>query len=188
MAALQAWRDCGQIQAGQTVLVNGASGGVGSFAVQIAKAFGAEVTGVCSTRKMEMVRSLNPDHIIDYTQIDCTQAESQYDLILDAAAYRSVSDFLPALKPGGTYVMIGGSTASFFQAMLLGPWLSKRSGRHVKCLAMSPNHNDLVTVSDLMSSGKIAPFIDRTFSLRDVPAAIRHVEARQAQGKVVITV
>ncbi len=188
MSALQALRDDGQIQAGHKVLIQGASGGVGSFAVQIAKAFGAEVTGVCSTRKVEMVRSLNADHIIDYTQTDCTQTQIQYDLILDAAAYRPASDFLPVLKPGGTYVMIGGSTALFFRAMLLGPWLSKRSGRHIKCLAMKPNHDDLVTVRELLTTGKITPFVDRTFSLSEVPAAIRHVEARQVKGKVVITI
>ncbi|WP_250564937.1 NAD(P)-dependent alcohol dehydrogenase [Adonisia turfae] len=188
MAALQALRDCGQIQPGQKVLINGASGGVGSFAVQIAKAFGTEVTGVCSTSKVEMVRSQGADHVIDYTKTDCTQAESQYDLILDAAAYRSVSDFLPALKPGGTYVMIGGATGSFFQAMLLGPWLAKRRGCNVKCLEMKPNHDDLVTVGELMVAGKIMPFIDRTFGLDEVPAAMRHVEQRQVQGKVVINI
>lgn len=188
MAALQALRDCGQIQAGQKVLIKGASGGVGSFAVQIAKAFGAEVTGVCSTKKVEMVRSLNPDHIIDYTQTDITQAVSQYDLILDTAAYHSISDILPTLKLGGSYVMVGGSTISFFKAMLLGPWLSKRSGRHVKYLEMNPNQDDLATVKELISTEKITPFIDQTFNLSEVPAAIRYIEQRQVQGKVVINV
>ena len=188
MAALQAVRDCGQLQAGQSVLINGASGGVGSMAVQIAKAFGAEVTGVCSTEKVEMVRSQGADHVIDYPQTDCTQTGQQHDLILDAAAYRPVSEFIPALKPGGTYVMIGGSTGLFLKVMLFGPWMSKRSGRAIKSLAMKPKREDLIIVRDLMVAGKITPFIDQSFSLSEVPAAIRHVEQRQVKGKVVITV
>ncbi|MEM1255574.1 MAG: NAD(P)-dependent alcohol dehydrogenase [Cyanobacteria bacterium P01_H01_bin.21] len=196
MAALQALRDCGEIQTGQRVLINGASGGVGLFAVQLAKAFGAEVTGVCSTEKMEMVQfpagkaspTQGADYVIDYTQTDYTQAKQQYDLVLDAAAYCSVADVLPVLKLGGTYVMIGGSTASFFQAMLLGRWLTKRSGRHVKCLAMKPNQKDLATIRDLMVAGKITPHIDQCFNLSEVPAAIRYVEQRQVKGKVVIAV
>ena len=188
VTALQALRDAGQLQAGQTVLINGASGGVGSMAVQIANAFGAEVTGVCSTEKIEMVRSQGAAHIIDYTQTDCTQTGQQYDLIVDAAAYRPVSEFLPTLKPGGTYVMVGGATSLFFKTMLLGPWLSKCSGRTIKCLTMKPNRDDLITVRDLMVAGKMTPFIDQSFRLSDVPAAIRHVEQRQVKGKVVITV
>ncbi|NEQ50908.1 MAG: NAD(P)-dependent alcohol dehydrogenase [Leptolyngbya sp. SIO3F4] len=185
LAALQALRDCGQIQPGQKVLVNGASGGVGSFAVQIAKAFGAEVTGVCSTAKMEMVRSLNADYVIDYTQTDCTQT-GPYDLIIDAAAYRSVYAFLPALKPQGTYVMVGGSTTRFFQVMLLAPWISKTRDYKVKALAATPNQDDLATIRDLVVAGKITPFIDRHYALRETPDAIRYVEQRQVKGKVVI--
>lgn len=196
LAALQALRDCGQIQTGQTVLVNGASGGVGLFAVQIAKAFGAEVTGVCSTRKIETVRfpagedspTQGADHVIDYTQTDCTRTGQQYDLVIDAAAYRSVYDFLPILKPEGTYVMVGGSTARLFQAMFLGPWLSKIRHRNVKCLVTKPNQTDLTTIRNLMVDNKITPFIDRCYSLREVPDAIRYVEQRQVQGKVVINI
>lgn len=186
LAAIQALRDCGQIDSGQTVLIHGASGGVGSLAVQIAKAFGAEVTGVCSTRKVEMVRSQGADHIIDYSQTDCTQTGQQYDLIIDAAAYRSVYDFLPALKPGGTYVMVGGSTARFFQVMFLGAWLSKTRHYTIKSLATTPNQHDLATIRDLMAAGKITPFIDQCYDLKDVPKAIRYVEQRQVQGKVAI--
>ncbi|MEM9265205.1 MAG: NAD(P)-dependent alcohol dehydrogenase [Cyanobacteria bacterium P01_F01_bin.13] len=186
LAALQAVRDFGQLQPGQKVLVHGASGGVGSFAVQIAKAFGAEVTGVCSTNKVEMVRSLNADHVIDYTQTDCTQT-GPYDLIIDAAAYRSVYDFLPALKSEGTYVMVGGSTARFFQVLFLGPWIAKTRHYNVKCLATKPNQNDLATIRDLVVAGKITPFIDRRYPLSEVPDAIRYIEQRQVKGKVVIT-
>jgi 2-desacetyl-2-hydroxyethyl bacteriochlorophyllide A dehydrogenase len=188
LAALQSLRDVGQIQPGQKVLINGASGGVGSFAVQIAKAFGAEVTAVCSTKKMDMVRSIGADHVIDYTQVDVTKNGQNYDLILDAAAYRSVFDYLPALTPEGTYVLIGGSTARFFQVMFLGPWISRISRQKVKSLASKPNQADLVTLRDLMVAGKIVPWIDRRYNLSEVPAAIRHLEQRQVLGKVAISV
>lgn len=188
LAALQGLRDVGQIQAGQKVLINGASGGVGSFAVQLAKVFGAEVTAVCSTKKMEMVRSLHPDHVIDYTQTDVTQAGQRYDLIFDAAAYRSIFDYLPILTPDGTYVLVGASTAQFLQGMLLGPWISKLRSQTVKCLASNPNQPDLLTLRDLLAAGKIAPFIDQRYDLSEVPRAIRHLEQRQVMGKVVIGV
>lgn len=191
LSALQALRDFGNVQSGQKVLINGASGGVGSFAVQIAKAFGADVTAVCSTTKIEMVKSLGADQIIDYTQadpaqIDATQAEQQYDLILDAAAYRSVFDFLPALTPEGTYVMIGGATARFFQVMFLAPWISKTSSRKVKCLEQKNSQADLVILRELIESGQLSPHIDRCYSLSEVPDAIRHIEQRQVKGKVAI--
>ncbi len=188
LAALQGLRDYGQIQPGQKVLINGASGGVGSFAVQIAKALGAEVTGVCSTKKMEMVRSLGADHVIDYTQTDVTQNKQRYDLILDAAAYRSVFDYLPGLTPEGTYVMVGGATARFFQVMFLGPWISRISRQKVKCLSSKPNQEDLTILKDLMEAGKIVPFIDRCYNLSEVPAAIRYLEQRQVRGKVAISI
>ncbi len=188
LAALQGLRDFGQIQSGQKVLINGASGGVGSFAVQIAKVFGAEVTTVCSTKKMDMVRSLGADHVIDYTQTDVTKNGQSYDLIFDAAAYRSVFDYLPILTTEGTYVMVGGGTARFFQVMLFGSWISRISGQKVKCLASKPNQADLVTLRDLIEAGKIAPFIDQRYNLSEVPAAIRYLEQRQVRGKVAISV
>ena len=188
VAALQGLRDCGQIQAGQKVLISGASGGVGSFAVQIAKALGAEVTGICSTKKVDMVRSLGADHIIDYTQTDVTQTEQQYDLILDAAAYRSVFDYQSILSPEGTYVLVGGSAAGFFQVMFFSHWISKMIRRKVNVLAMTPKQNDLMTIKALIEAGKIAPAVDRCYALSEVPAAIRYLEQRQVQGKVAISV
>jgi NADPH:quinone reductase-like Zn-dependent oxidoreductase len=186
LTALQGLRNCGQIQSGQKVLINGASGGVGSFAVQIAKAFGAEVTGVCRTEKMDMVRSLGADHTIDYTQVDVTKSGQRYDLILDVAAYRSVFDYLPVLKPSGTYVLVGGSTARLFQVMFFGALISKLTHRTVKCVVCQPNRADLMTLKDFLETGAIAPFIDRRYNLSEVPTAIRYLEQRQAQGKVAI--
>jgi NADPH:quinone reductase-like Zn-dependent oxidoreductase len=188
-AALAAWqglRNFRQIQPGQKVLIVGASSGVGSFAVQIAKVLGAEVTGVCSTKKMDMVRSIGADHIIDYTQTDVTQT-GPYDLILDVAAYRSVFDYLPALTTEGTYVLVGGSTARLFQVMFLGNWISKTNGKQVKCLASKPDRADLTILKELIEAGKIVPLIDRTYNLSEVPAAIRYLEQRQVRGKVVIS-
>jgi NADPH:quinone reductase-like Zn-dependent oxidoreductase len=188
LTALQGLRDCGQIQSGQTVLINGASGGVGSFAVQIAQALGAEVTAVCSTHKIEMMRSIGADQIIDYTQADVTKNGQQYDLILDAAAYRSVFDYAPILKPNGTYVLIGGSISRLFQVLLFGSVISGMMHRKVKCLMVKPNRSDLVILKDLIESGRIVPFIDRTYNLSEVPTAIRHIEQRQVRGKVAISV
>jgi len=185
LAALQGLREFGLV-AGQKVLIVGASGGVGSFAVQIAKALGAEVTALCSTKKIDMVRSLGADCVIDYTQADVTRQGQHYDLIFDAAAYRSVFDYLPALTPEGTYVLVGGSTARFFQAMFLGPWISRLGGRKVKCLALKPDRADLIVLRDLIEAGKISPFIDRRYNLSEVPAAIRYLEQRQVRGKVAI--
>jgi 2-desacetyl-2-hydroxyethyl bacteriochlorophyllide A dehydrogenase len=187
LPALQGLRDFGLV-AGQKVLIVGASGGVGSFAVQIAKAFGAEVTALCSTKKIDMVRSLGADCVIDYTQADVTRQGQHYDLIFDAAAYRSVFDYLPALTPEGTYVLVGGSTARFFQVMFLGPWISRLGRRKVKCLALKPDRADLIVLRDLIEAGKISPFIDRRYNLSEVPAAIRYLEQRQVRGKVAISV
>jgi NADPH:quinone reductase-like Zn-dependent oxidoreductase len=188
LTALQGLRDCGQIRSGQKVLINGASGGVGSFAVQIAKAFGAEVTAVCSTHKIEMMRSIGADYIIDYTRTDVTKNGQNYDLILDAAAYRSVFDYTAILKPGGTYVLIGGSTARLFQVLLFGSVISRIIHRNVKCLMVKSNRSDLVILRDLIEAEKIVPYIDRTYSLSEVPAAIHYLEQRQVRGKVAISV
>ncbi|PSN16496.1 alcohol dehydrogenase [filamentous cyanobacterium CCT1] len=188
LAALQALRDVGQLQAGQKVLVLGASGGVGSFAVQIAKALGADVTGVASTHKVEMVAKLGADYVIDYTQTDVTLAGKQYDLILDAAAFRPFSAYLPILTPTGTYVAVGGSTGDFLRAMVLGSFASKAAGKQVKSLESKPNQADLMTLKELAEAGKLIPFIDRTFSLGEVPTAICYLEDRSVKGKVTIRV
>ena len=188
LAALQGLRDKGQIQPGQRVLINGASGGVGTFAVQIAKAFGADVTGVCSTRNLDMVRSIGADQVIDYTQKDCTQNGQRYDLILDTAAYRSASDYQRVLSPKGTYVMVGGSTVRMFQMMILGPWISMTGSKKMDFLISKPNQEDLGVLKDLIEAGKVVPVIDRRYKLSEVPEAMRYLEAGHTQGKVVITV
>ena len=188
VTALQGLRDKGQIQPGQQVLINGASGGVGTFAVQIAKSFEAEVTGMCSTRNLDMVRSIGADQVIDYTQEDFTKNGQHYDLILDAAAFRSVLDYKPALSPKGIYVLVGGSLARMFQAMFLGPWISiTESKRVVAGWVVKPNQKDLVFVKELLESGKVVPVIDRCYTLSEVPAAIGYVEKGHAHGKVIIT-
>jgi NADPH:quinone reductase-like Zn-dependent oxidoreductase len=188
VTALQGLRDQGQIQAGQTVLIYGASGGVGTFAVQIAKAFGAEVTAVCSTGKVELVRSLGADHVIDYTKDDFTQSGKRYDLILAANGYHPLSAYQRALTPQGIYVMTGGSMAQMFEAMLLGPLRSKKGGQKLGNLMAGPKQQDLVFMKELIEAGKVTPVIDRCFPLRDTAAAIRYLEEGHAKGKIVITV
>ena len=153
VTALQGLRDEGQIQAGQQVLVNGASGGVGSFAVQIAKALGAEVTGVCSTRNAEMVRGLGADQVIDYTKQDFTQNGRQYDLILDAAAYRPLTDYKRTLTAHGRYVMVGGSEQQYFQMMIMGPWLSRKDGQHFGTFVKAVKPKDLAFMRELEDAG-----------------------------------
>jgi NADPH:quinone reductase-like Zn-dependent oxidoreductase len=178
----------GQIQPGQKVLINGASGGVGTFAVQIAKAFGAEVTAVCSTGKMELMRSIGANHVIDYTQEDFTQKGERYDLILAANGYHPLSAYQRALTPQGIYVMTGGSSAQMFEAMLLGPMRSKKGGQKMGNILAKPNQKHLIFMKELLEAGKVTPVIDRCFPLRDVADAIRYLEAGHAKGKVVITV
>ena len=187
VTALQGLRDKGQIQAKQKVLINGASGGVGTFAVQIAKAFGAEVTGVSSTKKMEMVRSIGADHVIDYTQEDFTKNGKQYDLILAANGNRSISDYRRALAPTGTYVMSGGSMSQMTQAMLIGPWYSKTGGQKMGNMLAKPNNKDLAFIKELVEAGKVVPVIDRCYPLSETAEAIRYLEEGHAQGKVIIT-
>ncbi len=187
VTALQGLRDKGRIQPGQKVLINGASGGVGTFAVQIAKSFGAEVTGVCSTRKSDMVRALGADHVIDYTQEDFTRNGRRYDLILAVNGYRPISDYKRALNAKGIYVMVGGSTAQIFQALLLGPWMSMTGSKKMGALSAKPDQEDLVFVKELVEAGKVMPVIDRRYPLSEVGEALRYLEEGHAGGKVVIT-
>jgi NADPH:quinone reductase-like Zn-dependent oxidoreductase len=186
--ALQGLRDKGQIQSGQKVLINGASGGVGMFAVQIAKALGAEVTAVCSTRNVDMVRLLGADHVIDYTQEDFTQNGQRYDLILAANGYHSIWAYKRALSPTGKYVMSGGSMAQLFQAMLLGPLISMTGRNKMGNLMAKPNQKDLVFMKEFLEGGKVKPVIEKHYSLSEVPEAVRYIEEGHAKGKVVITV
>jgi len=182
--ALQGLRDEGQIQPGQEVLINGASGGIGTFAVQIAKNFGAEVTGVCSTRNLDLVRSIGADQVIDYTQEDFTQSEQRYDLILDIVANRSVSDYVRALSPTGHYVAIAFNPSSLF----LGPLISMTGSKKVGSLSAKPSVKDLVYMKELLEAGKVAPVIDRRYPLSEVAEAVRYYGERHAQGKVVVPV
>lgn len=188
--ALQGLRDTGQIHTGQRVLVNGASGGVGTFAVQIARAFGTEVTGVCSTRNLDMVRSIGADHAIDYMKEDFTRTGQHYDLIYDAVGNRSVSAYRRALNPGGTCVVAGfTSLPRLFEHMLIGPLRSKIGDKKVGLMGTAQiKQKDLVSLRELLEAGKVTPVIDRRYSLREVPEAIRYLEAKHARGKVVITV
>ncbi len=189
--ALQGLRNKGQIQPGQSVLVNGASGGVGTFAVQIAKSYGTEVTGVCSTRNLDLVRKIGADHVVDYTQEDFTKNEQQrYDLIFDAVGNRSVSDYKRALKPGGTCAVAGfSSLPRMLEHSALGPLRSKTGNKKVGGMGMAKiNQNDLVFLKQLVETQKVRPVIDRRYRLNEVPEAIRYLEAGHAQGKVVITV
>jgi NADPH:quinone reductase-like Zn-dependent oxidoreductase len=192
ITALQGLRDKGKLRAGQKVLINGASGGVGTFAVQIAHAFGAEVTGVCSTRNLEMVRALGADHVIDYKQEDFTQGQERYDLVLDNVGIHTVSSLRRVLKPQGILVLVGGGGPD------AGNWIGPLA-RPLKALVMSPfvdqemsmllanvNPDDLLVMNELIEAGKVTPVIDRTYGLSEVPEAIRYLEEGHARGKVVI--
>lgn len=186
VAALQALRDAGRLQAGESVLVNGASGGVGTFAVQVATALGAGVTGVCSTGKVDVVRSLGADAVVDYTEEDFTASGTQYDLIVDAAGSHSLLAVRGTLNPGGRYVMVGGPFRRFLGAMVGGPLLSAIGNRTFGAFTVQPNPEDLASVSERVVAGDIDPVIDRTFELSEVAEAIRYVEEGRATGKVVI--
>ncbi len=194
VTALQALRDKGKIQRGQKVLINGASGGVGTFAVQIAKSFGAEVTGVCSTKNLELVRSLGADHVIDYTKEDLTKGEQRYDLIVDNVGTQPLSGFRHALGPKGICVLVGGGGVNDggflgpmgrpIKALLVSPFVSQKMGMLMAELKKS----DLMILAELMESGKVKPVIDRTYPLSKMADAIRYLEQGHARGKVVITV
>jgi len=187
MTALQGLRDKGNIQPGQKVLIYGASGGVGTFAVQIAKAFGAEVTAVCSTRNLDMVRSLGADHVIDYTREDFTQNGQQYDLILAVNGSRPISDYLSVLKSDGIYVVAGGSMLQLFQAALQGRQTSKVGNKKTYVVSLVQSPKDLIFLKEILESGKIAPIIDRCYPLSKATDAFWHFEKEHAKGKIVIT-
>jgi NADPH:quinone reductase-like Zn-dependent oxidoreductase len=181
----------GKVQPGQNVLINGASGGVGTFAVQIAKAFGAEVTGVCGPTNVNLVRSIGADHVIDYTQEDFTQGERRYDFIVDNVENRSLSDVRRALTPTGTILFNSGTGATgvkmlvrMFKPLLLSPFVRQKLRRHIT----SPNHNDLLVLAELAEAGKLRAVIDRTYSLQETPQALAYIEAGHARGKVVVVV
>jgi NADPH:quinone reductase-like Zn-dependent oxidoreductase len=188
VVALQGLRDQGEIQAGQKVLIVGASGGNGTFAVQIAKAFGAKVTGVCSTRNVDLVRSIGADHVIDYTREDFTTSGQRYDLIIAAGGYRSILDYRRALSPQGTYVMVGGAMAQVYQAMILGSFISMIGSKKMGNLAAMPSQEDLVFMKELIEAGKVVPVIDRRYPLSEVADALRYYGEGHSQGKVVVTV
>jgi len=188
VTALQGLRTKGQIRSGQKVLINGAGGGVGSFAVQIAKAFGAEVTAVCSMRNVDMVRSIGADHVIDYTQEDFTMSGLRYDLIIAANGYHPIADYKRALSPNGTYVMTGGAEKQMYEVMLRGPWISMTGSQKMSNLMAKPNKQDLAFLKELIEAGKVKPVIDRCYPLAEVPDALRYLEEGHAQGKIVITV
>lgn len=170
------------------MLINGAGGGAGTFAVQLAKLYGAEVTGVDNASKLDFLRSLGADHVIDYTHEDFTRNGNQYDLIVDLVANRSVFAYQRALQPGGRYFFVGGSVATLCQILLFGPWMRRATGKLVRLLAVQPNRKDLIHVTELCDAGKLAPVIDRQYSLAEVPEALRYLGEGRARGKVVITV
>ena len=189
LTALQGLRDNGQIQPGQKVLISGASGGVGTFAVQIAKSFWTEVTAVCSTRNLDMARSIGADYVVDYTKEDFSRNGRRYDLIIAVNGYHSILDYRRALSPSGIYVAVGGSIAQIFQAMLLGPLVSRIGSRKMGFMGIAKiNQKDLVFIKELLEAGKVAPLIDRCYPLSEAVKAIRYLVEEHARGKVVITV
>jgi NADPH:quinone reductase-like Zn-dependent oxidoreductase len=186
--ALQGIRDKGQVQPGQKVLISGAGGGAGTFAVQLAKLHGADVTGVDNTGKLDFMRSLGADHVIDYTREDFTKNGKQYDLILDIVAHRSVFAYKRALRSNGSYFLTGGSVATIFQILLLGPWISMIESKRMRVLAVRPNLKDMVYITELHEAGKVVPVIDRRYPLSEVPEALRYLGEGRVKGKVVISV
>src|SRR6266496_6002613 len=189
LTALQGLRDAGNIRAGQKVLIQGASGGVGIFAVQLAKVFGAEVTAVCSSKNVDMVRSIGADHVIDYAKEDFTRSGQRYDLIYAANGYHWIGSYKRALCPQGVYVCVGGTMPQFFQVMLLGSRMSEKGGRSLSNMGVAKvDQKDLAYLGELLATGKITPVIDARYPLEKVPEAMRYVEEKHARGKVVITV
>jgi NADPH:quinone reductase-like Zn-dependent oxidoreductase len=189
VTALQGIRYAGQIRPGQKVLIHGASGGVGAFALQLAKSFGAEVTAVCSTRNLDVARSIGADHVIDYTREDFAKNGKQYDLILATNGDRSISEYRRALSATGIYVQTGGSMRQMTEAMIQGPWISRTGSQKMGNMGVAkPNQNDLVFMKELLEAGKVKPVVDRCYPLNETAEALRYFEEGHAQGKVVITV
>jgi len=189
LTALKGLRDKGQIRPGQTVLINGASGGVGTFAVQIAKSFGAEVTAVCSARNIEMARSIGADHVIDYAKEDFTQGDQRYNLIFAVNGFHPLSAYQRALTPSGRYVCAGGTLPQILQALLLGPLMSRKNGKKMGFMGIAKtNWKDLVYLKELLEAGKIVPVIEKSYPLSEVPSAMRYVAEEHARGKVVVQV
>lgn len=188
VTALQALRDHGGLQPGQRVLINGASGGVGTFAVQIARALGAEVTAVCSAGKAAGVRALGATRVIDYAREDFTQSTERYDLILGINGYHPIGHYKRVLRPGGTYIGVGGTMTQIFQAMLLGPLVSRGKGQKLASMTAHVSADDLAFLAGLLEAGQVVPVIDRCYPLAEVPQALHYVMQKHAQGKVVITV
>ena len=185
--ALQGIRDKGQVQPGHRVLINGAGGGAGTFAIQLAKLYGAEVTAVDNAGKLDFLRSLGADQVIDYTREDFTKTGKQYDVILDVVAHRSAFAYARALRPKGRCFVVGGSTSTLLQIVLVGPWIRRTTGKQIRVLAVQPNRNDLLHMAELCDAGKIVPVIDRLYPLSEAPEALRRVGEGRANGKVVIT-
>lgn len=188
VTALQGLRDKGKIRSDQKVLINGASGGVGTFAVQIAKSYGAEVTAVCSKKKMDTARLIGADHVIDYTQEDFTKNGKHYDLILAANGHHNILAYRRALNPNGIYVLTGGSMVQLFQTMLLGPLLSVAGGKKMGSMLAISNKEDLTFIKELLEASKVVPVIDRCYPLSKVPEALRYLEEGHSGGKVVVNI
>ena len=185
VTALQGLRDKGKIRSGQKVLIYGASGGVGTFAVQIAKSFGAEVTAVCSTRNLEISNSIGADQIIDYTKEDFTQKEERYDLILGVNGSNSISAYKRALKPNGSFVHVGGGESQMFQSLVMGPMSGSKK---ISTLLHKANQNDLIYMKELIEAGKVKPVIDKRYTLNEISEAFKYFQEGHAQGKVVLTI
>ncbi len=189
MTALQGLRDKGQIRPGQKVLINGASGGVGTFALQIAKAFSAEVTAVCSMRNLNMALSIGADHVIDYTKEDFTKNGQRYDLIFAVNGFHPLSAYRRALNPQGIYICAGGAMPQILQAMLLGSLMSRKNGKKMGFMGIAkPNQKDLIYMAELLEAGKVAPVIEKCYPLNEVPAVMRYLAEGHATGKVVLIV
>jgi NADPH:quinone reductase-like Zn-dependent oxidoreductase len=188
LIAVQGIRDKGDIKPGHKVLINGAGGAAGTFAIQLAKRLGAEVTGVDNAEKLDLMRSLGADHVIDYSKEDFTRTGHAYDLILDVVAYRSAFDYARALRPGGKCFVVGGSVATFLQILLVGPWIRRTAGKKISVLVLQPNSKDLVFMAELIQDGNITAVIDKTYRLSEVAEALRYLGEGHAKGKLVIVV